>query len=272
MMIEKMNRGGARKSTWLKDVLDIAWYYLMFILIQLVCILLLGIMADGANKVIVASAISSVLTTLLFVRLKWSPVTRDYLKSKPVLPILWVVLLALGTVVPSMALNDFLGLEMPEEEATLLAEMMKKPAGYAAIGVLIPIAEEIVFRGAILRKLLEKMGDGKHWLAILCSALLFGIAHGNSAQFVHAVLAGMLLGWLYYRTKSVVPGIAFHLVNNTVTYIVVNILPPGMEDITISQLAGGSTTHMILYIVFSLCIFIPALFQLNRLLKRVGEK
>jgi membrane protease YdiL (CAAX protease family) len=116
------------------------------------------------------------------------------------------------------------------------------------------------------------MGDGKHWLAILCSALLFGIAHGNSAQFVHAVLAGMLLGWLYYRTKSVVPGIAFHLVNNTVTYIVVNILPPGMEDITISQLAGGSTTHMILYIVFSLCIFIPALFQLNRLLKRVGEK
>lgn len=272
MMIEKMNRGGARKSTWLKDILDIAWYYLMFILIQLVCSWLLGIMADGADKSIVASAISSVLITLLFARLKWSPVTRDYLKSKPVLPIFWVVLLALGTIVPSMALNDFLGLKMSEEQVALLAEMMKKPAGYAAVGVLIPIAEEIVFRGAILRKLLEKMGDGKHWLAILCSALLFGIAHGNSAQFVHAVLSGMLLGWLYYRTKSVVPGIVFHLINNTVTYIVVNILPPGMEDITFSQLAGGSTTHMILYIVFSLCIFMPALFQLNRLLKRVGEK
>ena len=149
----------------------------------------------------------------------------------------------------------------------LFSGIMKEPLGYVAIGILAPLAEEIVFRGAILRRLLSILGDKKHWVAILISALLFGAVHANLAQFVHAALLGLLLGWMYYRTDSIVPGVVLHWVNNTVAYIAANLMP-GTQDATLSQLAGGQTMRIVLYLVFSLCIFLPALYQLNIRLKK----
>ena len=46
----------------------------------------------------------------------------------------------------------------------------------------------------------------------MISAAIFGLAHANVAQFVNALLLGLLLGWMYYRTKSLVPGILLQLV------------------------------------------------------------
>lgn len=35
----------------------------------------------------------------------------------------------------------------------------------------------------------------------------------------YAFCLGLLLGWLYYRTKSIVPGIVLHLVNNGISVV-----------------------------------------------------
>ena len=58
--------------------------------------------------------------------------------------------------------------------------------GYVALGMMVPIAEEIVFRGAILRVLQNALGERKRWIAIVISALIFGIIHFNLAQGLHA--------------------------------------------------------------------------------------
>ena len=135
-----------------------------------------------------------------------------------------------------------------------------------AIGILGPLAEEIVFRGAILRTLLKLFGS-KPWIAIAISAAVFGLVHGNSAQFLHAFLLGFLLGWMFYRTGSIVPGVVLHWVNNTIVYVMANLMP-GFEDASLSQLSNGRPIVIALYIVFSLCILMPALVQLNM---RMGE-
>lgn len=62
------------------------------------------------------------------------------------------------------------------------------------------------FRGAILRKLLTMFPKRQHWIAIAVSAVLFALAHFNVVQSLHAFLIGLLLGWLYYRTDSILPG------------------------------------------------------------------
>ena len=135
-----------------------------------------------------------------------------------------------------------------------------------AIGVLAPFAEEVVFRGAVLRTLLGLMSKKNHWVAIMISAAIFGLAHANVAQFVNALLMGLLLGWMYYRTKSLVPGILLHWVNNTMAYVLSNIMP--QSDGKLIDLFHGDEKTMYYAVGFSLCIMIPSFIQMIIRLKK----
>ncbi len=67
-------------------------------------------------------------------------------------------------------------------------------------GLLIPIIEEFLFRGIVFRVL-------RKWCsfiwAMIISALLFGVYHGNLVQFVYATICGMLLAYLYEKSHTV---------------------------------------------------------------------
>jgi membrane protease YdiL (CAAX protease family) len=74
-------------------------------------------------------------------------------------------------------------------------------------------------RGVILRGFLEQYPRP---LAICGSAVLFGAAHLNVYQFVLGVVMGVLLGWIYEKTRSLIPCIALHGVYNTSTVVIAN--------------------------------------------------
>lgn len=217
--------------------------------------------------VLAATVLSSVLTIVLFLRLRWTPVGRDYLRSRPWTALVWTGVATLGTIIPSIWLNEQLSLDMPEHVERLLVDIMRQPLGYLFIGILAPVAEEVVFRGAVLRSLLTVMEGRWRWGAIAVSAIIFGAVHGNESQFLHAVLTGVLLGWMYERTRSIVPGLVCHWVNNSLAFLATN-LAPGIDDMKLVDLAGGSQLRVVLWLFFSLCIFVPALYQMNRRLKR----
>lgn len=73
----------------------------------------------------------------------------------------------------------------------------------------VPICEEIIFRGIIMENL-RCYGD---IFAILTSAILFGVSHGDVAQGADAFLAGLLLGYIANR-YSLSWSIAIHALNN----------------------------------------------------------
>lgn len=80
-----------------------------------------------------------------------------------------------------------------------------------------PILEEMLFRGIILRSFLTQY---PRFLAILGSAFLFGAAHLNIYQFPAAMIAGVVIGWIYERTRSLWPGIVLHAgYNAAVVYL-----------------------------------------------------
>jgi len=105
----------------------------------------------------------------------------------------------------------------------------------------------------------------RHWLAITISALLFALIHANPAQMPHAFLIGILLGWLYYRTDSVVPGVVYHWVNNSIAYIIYNLYPN--PSLTLADLFGSQRT-IAAAVLFSLFILLPSLYQLNQRLRK----
>ena len=60
------------------------------------------------------SAFSNVITLVIFLKTKWTPLTRDYLLSKPWTTLLWVALFSLGTIIPLEFIYEQIGIEMAE--------------------------------------------------------------------------------------------------------------------------------------------------------------
>lgn len=79
-----------------------------------------------------------------------------------------------------------------------------------------PILEEILFRGIILEGFLRNYSPRK---AVIWSSVIFGIAHLNPWQAVGAILIGILIGWIYMKTNSLIPGMILHFANNLIAFI-----------------------------------------------------
>lgn len=88
-----------------------------------------------------------------------------------------------------------------------------------------PISEEIIFRGAILRKL-EKHG---RVFAIIVSAALFGLFHGNLVQGIFAFFVGLVLGYVAME-YSIRWSMLLHIINNFVFGDFFLFLTKGMNE------------------------------------------
>lgn len=254
-----------------RTLLDSAWYLVAFLLIQYVCMIatMIGFQTHDTTPMvnIVSTLAASVITIALYGWRKWAPLNSIYLNTRPWFTLFWVICLTIGSSIPLTAALDTTGLQLPEIYKQMLKGMMQNNMGFVAVAILVPIAEEMVFRGAILRRLLDLTGNEKRWIAIVTSAALFGLVHGNMLQGLNAFVMGVLLGWMYVRTRSIVPGVVMHLTNNSLSYIIERMYP-GADDMTLREFYGGDMTRVWLSVAFSLMIFGASLYQLNMRLKK----
>ena len=255
-----------------KTSLDVTIYLVVFAAIQIIVSFgdalssVFGMKADDPIVLVALSATASIITLIIFLWRKWSPVGKTYIQSKPWATLIWSAVAALGVVIPSVWLQEQMP-ALPDVAGETLTKIISTPGGYFVIALLAPVVEEVVFRGAILRTLLSSMQS--KWGAICISAALFALMHANPAQMPHAFLMGWLMGWLYMRTGSIIPAVVFHWANNTVAYLIA-VAYPG-DEVKLVDIFSGNETAVILSVVFSLCIFIPALFQLNIWTKKRGR-
>lgn len=85
-------------------------------------------------------------------------------------------------------------------------------ASWILLVVIAPVTEELLFRGLVLNALLRRYSP---LVAVLFSALLFALLHMNPWQLPVAMVSGVLLGWLYVRTRSLWPCLLGHAFMNT---------------------------------------------------------
>ena len=83
-----------------------------------------------------------------------------------------------------------------------------------------PVLEEWANRGMVLRGLLTRM---KPFWAILISALFFSILHFNPWQGIEALIIGMVMGYIYFKTGSLLLTILIHFINNAFSVIATHI-------------------------------------------------
>ena len=214
-----------------------------------------------ALGVIISSGLAGVVTIAVFLAAKWAVVSRHWIRTRPWTVLFWCVVATLGSLIPSSWLQELMP-ELPNTAEKAFDLVLKDRWGYFIVGLLAPLSEELVFRGAILRELLKWKENP--WIGIIISAMLFSLVHMNPVQMPHAFLVGILLGWLYYRTNSIIPGVTWHWVNNTIAYVMYNLTNP---DETLLEYFG-SQQRVLMAVGFSLMIFLPALYQLNQRLSK----
>ncbi len=113
------------------------------------------------------------------------------------------VLASMGIELYSYEMVASIGADIPKNAF----EFILMTVGTAAVPALI---EEFAFRGVVMTPL-RRYGD---WFAIIVSAVLFGLIHGNLMQMPFAVVAGVVLGYVCVVTNSIWFSVLLHFMNN----------------------------------------------------------
>lgn len=143
------------------------------------------------------------------------PVSDSFRKGMPKL--WWLALI--GFMFFSIGINFLVApLDLPDLGMEAQFEAMRDSwLCIFILAVIAPWAEELVFRDGILRAMLQS-GTNK-WLAIACSAIAFGLVHGDPAQMIPAMALGVLLGWLYFSTGDLRLCLPAHILNNSLAIV-----------------------------------------------------
>ncbi|MDO5446971.1 MAG: type II CAAX endopeptidase family protein [Prevotellaceae bacterium] len=238
----------------------------LFIFIGIEAVIVQAVLAINPHATAPAIALGNVaalavLFLMKYFRLNVFNVNRDML---PVFGLCAII--AATALLPSLKLQELMP-KLPNIAEDVFEQMFGSFMGILAISVIAPIVEEVIFRGIILKQLLTMQKfHTKYWYAIVISAVLFALVHCNPAQMPHAFLIGILLGWLYYHTKSIMPGIIYHLVNNTIACIIYHFYPD--QEMELVDMFG-SNAAVNTYVFISLVLFIVTLYITN---KRFGAQ
>lgn len=80
------------------------------------------------------------------------------------------------------------------------------------LGVLVPIMEEVLFRGLVYNRLTGY--TKKEWSAAVLAAAVFAVYHGNLIQALFAFPMGLLIIAIYRRRPTLKAPILFHMAVN----------------------------------------------------------
>ncbi len=114
-----------------------------------------------------------------------------------------------------MSWLSLFGIPEPEMPDTLQPTTVSLALNILSTAILPAIIEEMVFRGYILGAL-RAHGDG---LAVVLSAILFGLFHGNVLQIPFALILGLAMGYLVVLTDSIWPAVLLHFTNNLMSVL-----------------------------------------------------
>lgn len=105
---------------------------------------------------------------------------------------------------------DEIGIHLSSPEFDVPSGFTGRLIYIVSIAVVPPLVEEFAIRGVIMQPL-RRYGDK---FAILASALVFAVLHGNLIQAPFALIAGIGIGYAVCITNSVWTGVLIHAVNN----------------------------------------------------------
>lgn len=183
---------------------------------------------------------------------------RRYLSDEKIKAPLTLVGVGLGTIgfgqlLTNVIMKALAGTEILTSAMDLLESVFNAKGIADGVAILIgavigaPIVEELLFRGVLFEEIKKECSVKT---TILLTALMFGCYHFNIIQTPNTFFMGLVLAYVYYKTKSIKASILVHATNNVIAMI------PFLDQ-------GLSPIGLVIYIGF-LIIGIYSLLTLRR--------
>lgn len=217
-MQQKNQSGSTAPYIWILGVFAIRFG--IGVLVQAASGAVLDEAGNPAASGIAVTGITALVTIpvflLLYRRLEAgrSPARRQSVSA-------WLLLIAAG-ISAALGLNQMMNLlgltrisQSFENTQTILFSGTRLMS-LAVLGVFVPAAEELMFRGIIFGRLKECMG---RVAAAFCVSLLFAVYHGNPVQGIYAFFMGLLLVLVYEQFENLLAPLLFHSAANIFVYL-----------------------------------------------------
>ncbi|MCI2088434.1 MAG: CPBP family intramembrane metalloprotease [Prevotella sp.] len=187
---------------------------------------------------------------------------NKFIPNMDLMVIVYVILITMSYFLIDSYIGDIIIL--PDLNVTDFSILDRNTFGVISTCFLSPLVEEFIFRGSVERYLLKWRKNP--WWAIVISAFLFGLIHLNPAQSFSAFFAGLLFGWIYYRSKSLWPSIIIHSLNNILCLLI-----DWKYGINCRVIDMFNQEPHLMYFVLSLCavVLLITLYRFNKYTKTI---
>lgn len=203
-------------------------HILVTVFLSYILAVLVSLVMDAPNSFkLIAGQLVFVLPAMVLVRSQGF----DFQKAFRLVPVSREIAYAsivIGVSAPILfdELDRLIGtvIKMPKEQEDLLAGLLVAQdwVDWVLLGVgvifIAALSEEMLFRG-LLQQALERRAEAQQ--AVMFSALIFAIIHPYP-WFIQILLIGYLLGYLSWRSKSILPGAIIHACNNCFALFMMN--------------------------------------------------
>lgn len=181
-------------------------------------------------------------------------------------PLLYSTMLVLSSMFALNVFVQWLGLE--DNSSELIDGLTRNVLGVVTVSLLAPLLEEVLFRGAIQGYMMRRYNP---WVGIVSAALVFGIFHFNPVQSAYAVLIGLVFGWIYYRTGSLLSVVVGHVLNNSMATVAMFLFPDdeALQASDAALLSGGQMMSEIIFFLFFVLLSVHFALKLHRSLPPV---
>ncbi len=168
------------------------------------------------------------------------------IKIKQAILIVIMIVCLVATV--QMAISDIMKCfaDYNSVNNTMSKEVSNK-FSLVCVTLFIPIFEEILFRGIILNDLKNKINVNA---AIILQGVIFGIYHFNTVQSIYAGIFGIILGFIYIWTGSIIATIIGHITFNISGVIIMPHLFNVYQQYTDQFGIGGGIIFIFIFFIY----------------------
>lgn len=178
--------------------------------------------------------------------------------------ILWGAILIFAT---SVVIEPLINLFPPEWYEIVGQQATNGAWAMTTAVVLASVCEETLFRGIIQKSITQKYGP---WSGILSAAAIFGIIHGIPQQIVSGFCLGIVFGFVYYKTNSLISVIVLHGINNTIA-LFTSLLVEENTMKTLRESIGNDSIYKTVYGI-SLLLFVLFFIQMSTTISKRKKK
>ena len=208
-----------------------------------------------------ALLISDFLVIVILLLLKYCSIKELFKKVPADVLLISIVFAMTGMYAVELVSSQF---EIPNNLEEQFQAMAGTLTGFLGIGIVGPIMEEIIMRRVILKEMAK--ATKSMWWGIIISSALFAIIHINPIQIVFAMPAGIFLGWIYCKTGSLLVPICIHIINNTISFVLMSVGTEGEGEFSLN-----STLGVILLISFTLICVVSCIW-INRYYAKIKKE